>query len=156
MTATHPSPMPMTNPRPALSGRRSAFAFLGDSRGLTAAGGAALALGAGALGGLYDVTTGAGLRGVFAVAFVLGCALAAYKVHREDLFAAVVIPPLAYVALAVTANVGSHTTVGGSFVKQQVLELMTALVTKAPALLVGTFLAALIALLRAVTYRKSD
>jgi hypothetical protein len=80
--------------------------------------------------------------------FVLGCVIAAYKVHREDLLAAVVIPPLAYVALAVGANLGSRTTVGGSFLKQQVLELMTALVTKAPALLVATGLAALIALAR--------
>lgn len=148
MTAM-PSPMSMPNPRPAPSrGRRSPLAFLGDSRGLTAAGAAVLALGAGAAGGLVDVATGEGLRAVFAVAFVLGCALAAYKVHREDLLAAVVIPPLAYVALAVAANLTTRTTLGGSFLKQQALELMTDLVTKAPALLVATGLAALIAVAR--------
>lgn len=148
MTATHSHPMTIPNPRPATRGRRSPFAFLGDSRGLTAAGAAALAVGAGIAGGLVDVATGEGLRATFAVAFVLGCALAAYKVHREDLLAAVVIPPLAYVALAVGANIGSRTTLGGSFLKQQVLELMTALVTKAPALLVATGLAAVIAITR--------
>lgn len=148
MTATTPHTMPMPNQRPATSGRRSPLAFFADTRGLTAAGATAMALGAGIVGGLIDVATGQGLRGTFAVAFVLGCALAAYKVHREDLFAAVVIPPLAYVALAVGANLGTRTTLGGSFLKQQALELMTDLVTKAPALLIATGLAAVIALAR--------
>ena len=146
MTATHPMSIP--NARPATRGRRSLSRLFGDSRGLTAAGAATLALCAGALGGAVDVVTGEGLRAVFAVAFVLGCALGAYKVHREDLLAAVTIPPLAYVALAVAANVGTRTTLGGSFLKQQALELMTDLVTKAPTLLVATGLAALIALVR--------
>jgi hypothetical protein len=140
--------MSVPTPRPASRGRRSPFAVLADSRGLTAAGAAVLAVGAGALGGLVDVATGSGLRATFAVAFVLGCALAAYKVHREDLLAAVVIPPLAYAALALAANVTTRTTLGGSFVKQQALELLTDLVTKAPALLVATALAAGIALVR--------
>lgn len=143
---THPMSIP--HHRPASRGRRSRFVFLGDSRGLTAAGAAVVALCAGALGGAVDVMTGEGLRAVFAVAFVLGCAFGAYRVHREDLLAAVTIPPLAYVALAVGANLGTRTTLGGSFLKQQALELMTDLVTKAPALLVATGLAALIALAR--------
>lgn len=153
MTATHPQRMPMPNQRPASRGRRSPLAFFGDSRGLTAAGAAAVAIGFGIVGGVIDVATGEGLRAAFAIAFVLGCAVAAYKVHREDLFASVVIPPLAYVALAVGANLGSRTTIGGSFVKQQVLELLTALVTKAPALLVATGLAAVIALMRRAAAR---
>ncbi len=138
MTTTHPSP---TKTLPA-------GARIGDRRGLTATGAVAVAIGSGMVGGLVDVATGAGLRATFAVCFVLGCAFAAYKVHREDLLAAVVIPPLAYVALAIGANLGSRTTIGGSFLKQQVLELMTALVTKAPALLVATGTAAIIALVR--------
>ncbi|HEV2889566.1 MAG TPA: DUF6542 domain-containing protein [Frankiaceae bacterium] len=146
MTATHSMTMP--NPRPAPTrGRRSPLAFLGDSRGLTAAGAAFLALGAGAAGGLVDVLTGEGLRDVFRVAFIVGCVLAAYKVHREDLLAAVVIPPLAYVALAVAANLTSRTT-GGSFLKQQALELMSDLVVKAPGMLIATGLAAVVALAR--------
>ena len=147
MTTTHPSPMHTGH---------AATPHLADQRGLTAAGAAAVALGFGFVGGLVDVLTGHGLRGTFAVLFVLGCAVAAYKVHREDLFAAVVIPPLAYVALAVLANLGSHTTLGGSFLKQQVLELMTALVTKAPALLVATGLAGVIAGVRRATFRARD
>ena len=139
MTTTHPTHMGSHLP---------AGAHIGDRRGLTATGAVTVAISAGALGGLVDVMTGAGLRATFAICFVLGCAFAAYKVHREDLLAAVVIPPLAYVALAIAANLGSRTTIGGSFLKQQVLELMTALVTKAPALLVATGTAAIIALLR--------
>jgi hypothetical protein len=127
-----------------------------DPRGLTAAGAVAVALGFGLVGGLIDVMTGTGLRAAFAVLFVLGSVVAAYKVHREDLFAAVVIPPLAYVALAVLANLTSHTTLGGSFVKQQLLELMTSLVTKAPALLVATGLAAVVAAVRRATFRAHD
>lgn len=148
MTATHSHPMSMPNQRPASRGRRSPLAFLGDSRGLTAAGAAAVALGFGLVGGAIDVVTGEGLRGAFAVAFVLGCVVAAYKVHREDLFATVVIPPLAYVTIAVAANLTTRTTFAGGFLKQQLLELLTALITKAPALLIATGLAALIALFR--------
>ena len=132
-----------------------AGAHIADRRGLTATGAVAVALGAGIVGGVIDVVTGAGLRATFAVCFVLGCAFAAYRVHREDLLATVVIPPLAYVALFVAANIGSHTTLGGSFVKQQVLELVTALVTKAPALLVATFVAGVIALVRRLRHGQA-
>ena len=144
MTTTHPTET-HTVPAP----------HLGDRRGLTATGAVAVALGFGLAGGLFDVLTGQGLRATFAVMFVAGCALAAYKVHREDLFAAVVIPPLAYVAVAVIANLTSRTTLGGSFVKQQLLELMTALVTKAPALLAATGIAAGIAIYRRATLKPS-
>jgi hypothetical protein len=140
MTTTHPSHVHEHH--------LPAGAHIGDRRGLTATGAVAVAIGSGVVGGAIDVWTGAGLRATFAVCFVLGCAFAAYKVHREDLLAAVVIPPLAYVALAVAANLGSHSTAGGSFLKQQVLELLAALVTKAPALLVATGLAAVIAAVR--------
>ena len=131
-----------------------AGAHIADRRGLTATGAVAVAISFGAAGAVIDVVTGAGLRTTFAVMFVLGCALAAYKVHREDLFAAVVIPPLAYVALAIVANLGSHTTVGGSFLKQQVLELVAALITKAPALLLATALSAAIALWRRAAFNR--
>jgi hypothetical protein len=127
---------------------------VGDRRGLTAAGAVVVALGFGTAGAVVDVLTGSGLRTAFAVLFVIGCAVAAYKVHREDLFAAVVIPPLAYVLLAFAANLGSRSTVGGSFVKQQLLELLAALITKAPALLLATGLAAAIALVRRAKFTR--
>jgi hypothetical protein len=151
MTMAHPTPMTPSRPsRPASGG------LVGDSRGLTATGAVAVALGFGALGAAVDVVTGSGLRTVFAVLFVAGCAIAAYKVHREDLLAAVVIPPLAYVALALAANIGGGAGAEGSFVKQQLLELAATLITKAPALLVATGLAAVIALARRAAFRRTD
>src|SRR6185369_4352871 len=70
-----------------------------DRRGLTAAGAVAIALVLGVVGATIDVKTGHGLRTVFAVCFVAGSALAAILVHREDIRAAVVIPPFTYCAL---------------------------------------------------------
>ena len=147
MTPTHPTQMTTHLP---------AGARIGDTRGLTATGAVAVALGFGALGAVIDVVTGSGLRTTFAVLFVVGSAVAAYKVHREDLLAAVVIPPLVYVALAFAANLGSRTTVGGSWVKQQVLELVAALIMKAPALLIATGLAAVIALVRRASFNARE
>lgn len=146
----HPSPS-MTTPHHL---HLPAGAHVGDARGLTASGAIAVALGAGLVGATIDVLTGAGLRTVFAVFFVLGCTAAAYKVHREDLGAAVVIPPLAYVALAFAAGVGRASGVGGSFITQQVLELFSALVLGAPALLLATGSAGLVAGFRWVAMRS--
>lgn len=133
-----------------------------DRRGLTAQGAIAVALGAGLLGGAIDVVTGPGLRTVFALCFIAGCAFAAYRVHREDLLAAVVIPPLVYVVIAGIAGIGSRGTVApGSFLKQQILELFTALILGAPlfgvpALLIATALAGGIALWRGLSQRNSS
>lgn len=142
----HPSPSSTTSTPHHL--HLPAGAHVADRRGLTATGAVAVAVGAGVAGATIDVLTGAGLRTVFAVFFALGCTAAAYKVHREDLAAAVVIPPLVYVALAFAAGVGRASGVGGSFLTQQVLELFTALVLGAPALLLATGSAGLVAGLR--------
>lgn len=131
-----------------------AGAHVADRRGLTATGAVTVALGLGLAGGIFDVVTGAGLRGTFAVLFVLGCAIAAYKVHREDLFATVVIPPLAYAVLVGAAAIGRASGAGGSFVKQNVLELFSALVLNARVLLVATAAAAIIATLRVTAARR--
>jgi hypothetical protein len=120
-----------------------------DSRGLTASGAVALALCSGVFGGAIDVITGSGLRGAFAFFFALGCGAAAWKVHREDLVAAVVIPPLAYLALTAGAALFRRTTVGGSFLRQQVYELFDGLILGAPKLLLATACAAAVAVVRA-------
>lgn len=151
MTTMQPTPMRTSHPSHLPAG-----AHIGDRRGLTATGAVAVAVGFGTLGAVIDVVTGAGLRGAFAVLFVLGCAVAAYKVHREDLLAAVVIPPLVYVAFAIAANLGARSTVGGSLLKQQALELVAALITKAPTLLVATGLAAAVAIARRAAFRSHD
>lgn len=129
---------------------------VGDRRGLTATGAVALALLAGTLGGAVDVLTGSGLREVFAVAFISGCLAAAALVHREDLVASVVMPPLVYVVLALVAGAVERTvgSSSGSFLTQQVLELANALVLGAPVLLAATVAALLVAVVRWTTGRR--
>lgn len=130
-------------------------AHVADRRGLTAVGAAALAITFGAAGGLVDVLTGPGLRTVFAVCFVVGCALAALTVHREDLTASVVMPPLVYVLLALVAGAFSQTVGTGSLLTRQALELATSLFLGAPVLLTATGLAALIAVVRRLFGRRT-
>lgn len=125
-----------------------------DRRGLTAVGAASLAITLGAAGGLVDVLTGPGLRTVFAVCFILGCAISALTVHREDLFASVVMPPLVYVLLALLAGAFSQTVAVGSMLTRQVLELATSLFLGAPVLLTATAVAGGIALLRGLLGRR--
>jgi cation transporter-like permease len=124
-----------------------------DRRGLTAVGAVAVALVLGAAGGLVDVLTGQGLRTVFAVCFIVGCAFAALRVHREDLVAAVVMPPLVYVVIALLAGAFSKTTAAGGWATRQALELATSLVLGAPVLLTATGLALVIAGVRAIAGR---
>lgn len=126
-----------------------------DRRGLTAAGAVAVALLLGAAGGLIDVLTGPGLRTVFAVCFIAGCAIAAFTVHREDLVAAVVMPPLVYVVLALLAGTFSQTVAVGSMLTRQALELTSALVLGAPVLLTATGLAFVIAVVRGIAGRRT-
>jgi hypothetical protein len=114
--------------RPTRPTQRPAGVRIGDARGLTATGAVTVALGFGTVGATIDAVTGSGLRTTFALLFV--------------------IPPLAYLAIAFVSNLGAGSAVGGSFLKQQGLELAAALITKAPALLVATGLAATIAVLR--------
>jgi len=125
-----------------------------DRRGLTALGAVTLALTLGLVGGFIDVMTGPGLRTVFAICFIAGCALAALKVHREDLLAAIVMPPLVYAAIALLAGAFSQTSAAGSWLTQQALELATSLVLGAPVLLTATGLAFVIAVARGVTGRR--
>jgi hypothetical protein len=136
-----------------LGARRPVGARVVDRRGLTAAGAVAVALGLGLVGGAWDVVTGTGLRTVFAVFFVLGCGLAALLVHREDLRAAVVMPPLVYVALAMLGGAVERAGAPGSVVNKQTLELVNALVLGAPVLLAATALASVVAGTRAVLGR---
>lgn len=132
-----------------------AGAHVGDRRGLTALGAVTVALALGLAGGLYDVVTGPGLRTVFAACFVLGCGLAALTVHREDLRAAVVMPPLAYVVLAFLGGVVERTGASGSFLSRQALEMVDALIVNAPVLISATALALIVAVARHMTGRQS-
>jgi hypothetical protein len=161
--AETPTPTPTPTPssserqgsRPLISvppapraGARLGRLLLADKRGLTAAGGVAVAVLAGLLGGVIDVITGSGLRGVFAAAFVVGCIFAALAVHREDLFAVVVMPPLVYVVLVLLASATERSGGSGSWLSRQILELATALILSAPVLFLATGGALIVALLR--------
>jgi len=125
-----------------------AGAHVADQRGLTAMGAAAIALALGLVGAFIDVKTGPGLRAVFAVTFVTGSALAALLVHREDLVAAVFIPPFTYCALAVIGGFLGSTRVAGSFATKSGVALLDALILRAPVLFAATGVALLIAVVR--------
>ena len=124
-----------------------------DRRGLTATGAVCIALVLGLGGATYDVLTGPGLRLVFAVAFITGCALSALLVHREDLKAAVVMPPLIYFVLAFIGGALERAGRAGSFLTTQALEMANALVLGAPVLLAATGLALVIAAVRTLSSR---
>ena len=142
--------MDRSPPLHAAAPRSSAIA---DRRGLTAAGAAVVMLAFGAAGGAFDVLTGPGLRTVFAVFFVLGCGLAALTVHREHLRPVIVMPPLVYAALALTASAWEGWGGSGSFLQGQLLELANAIVLGAPVLVFGFLTTLLIAVLRGVARR---
>ena len=148
-----PSPAPRHD-HPGAQRHLPAGAHVGDSRGLTATGAVTVGLSLGAVGGLFDVLTGPGLRTVFAVCFVLGCLFAALRVHLEDLVAAVVIPPLVYCALLLGAGLLESSGAGSSWLSHQALEMTTSLILGAPVLLTGTGLALLVALTRSITGRR--
>ena len=139
-----------TAPEPAVPGAHHlpAGAHVGDRRGLTATGAVLLALALGLVGAVVDVKTGSGLRTVFSVCFVTGSVLAALLVHREDLLAAVSMPPLTYCVLALIGGAISSAAGSGSLVKRQGLELLTDLVVHAPVLFLATGLAMVIAVVR--------
>ena len=129
-------------------------AKMGDGRGLTATGAVVVVLVMGGLGSAIGEATGGALGTIFTVLFTLGCAAAAYRVHREDLRAAVVIPPLVYAALITVAATVRATGASGSFVKALVLEFVSALVLEASAVLIATGAAALTVLWRLATQRR--
>jgi hypothetical protein len=150
----------VTPEQPALSATHEhhlhlpAGAHVADRRGLTAAGAVTVSLALGFLGAFIDVNTGSGLRTTFSVLFVVGCALGALLAHREDLRATVAMPPLVYCVLALIGAAIGHTAAAGPFLKQQALELVSALILGAPTLYAATGAAFLIALIRSRVARQ--
>jgi uncharacterized protein DUF6542 len=143
---------PARSPQP---GYRRSGGPLGDSRGLTAAGGAVLLILAAALGAAIDLASGQGLRVAFAVLFVGGSFLVAARVHREDLLAAMVMPPLVYAVITIITAYAQPP--GGGIehgLRQHAIDIGTTLVLTAPVLLVGTAIAALVALRRGRQYAR--
>jgi hypothetical protein len=124
--------------------------LLGDSRGLTALAAAIVVLLAGALGALIDLSVGMSLGAVFGVLFTLACAFVAARVHREDLAATIVLPPLAYLALSIVTAIIEPPEGGslGGGVKDTAANVVQAMILGAPALLAATVAATLIAVVR--------
>lgn len=120
--------------------------------GLTAAGAVVVAVGLGLLGAVIDVLTGPGLRTVFSVLFVLGCALAAFLARRSALLATVVMPPLVYLLVILVAAGFEAVGTSSSWLNQQILEAGTSLVIHAPTLIVATLAAVVVAAIRAARH----
>lgn len=154
MRATGVASCPVTEHSAADGSARSSGPSVGDRRGLTATGAVLVALLLGLAGGAVDVLTGPGLREVFAVSFFTGCVVAALTVHREDLVAAVVMPPLVYVVLALIGGAVERTAASGSFLTRQALELVNALILGAPVLMAATGAALVVAVIRWTTGRR--
>jgi hypothetical protein len=104
------------------------------------------------LGGGVDVVTGTGLRTVFTVAFIVAAALAAATVHHEDLFASVVLVPLVYAVVGGIAGIAEGSSLHST--SKLVLAIANVMVTAAPALIMATIAAAVIAGLRAYAARR--
>lgn len=128
-----------------------AGAHVGDKRGITAFGAVGLAVVLGLLGGTIDVITGPGLRTVFTICFVAGCALAALLVHREDLLATIVMPPLLYVMFALFAAAVEASGVTHGWLMHQVSEAVTALILGTWTLIGAVAAAAVVAVFRVTT-----
>jgi hypothetical protein len=71
--------------------------------------------------------------------------LAALLVHREDLVAVVVMPPLVYTAVVFVAGVIDPPSGSGGFLVRQGIAVLNELVLDAPILFGGTGAAALLA-----------
>jgi hypothetical protein len=110
---------------------------------------------AAALGAAIDLASGQGLRVAFAVLFVGGSFLVAARVHREDLLAAVTMPPLVYALFAIITAYAQPP--GGGIehgMRQHAIDIGTALVLTAPVLLVGTAVAVFVAVRRGREYAR--
>jgi len=123
---------------------------LGDSRGLTALGAAVVVLLVGAVGAVIDLSIGSSLGVMFGILFTLGCAFVATRVHQEDLAATIVLPPLAYLVLAIVTAIVEPPE-GGSLsggIKDTAANVVQAMILGAPALLAATVAATVVAVVR--------
>ena len=121
---------------------------LADRRGLSATGAVLGAFVLGLAGGILDIVVSPGLGLGFALAFVAGCLLAVLLVHREDLLAIVLMPPLLYLALVLVSTAVVPVQGNGGEANQLLVELVNAVVVSAPVMFLATGGAFLVAFLR--------
>jgi lysylphosphatidylglycerol synthetase-like protein (DUF2156 family) len=128
----------------------------GSRRGLTILGAALLVLILGTVGVLADLILSGQVGLMFGIGFVVGCLLAAGRVHQEDLAGVVVMPPLAYAAITLVVGF-IHPAAGGSGagLKNKAIDIGSELVLKAPILIVGVVIVIVIVLNRARRVRAA-
>jgi hypothetical protein len=160
VTTPAPADSPRNQPSAAASGasglagiRPARPALLADWRGLTAAGAATLVLFAAGVGALVDALLNLPHHRAFSLLFAASSAGTAWRVHREDMFATVCIPPIAFVVVTVIGGLFVNSDVGG-LVTRQVVQLGNALVIDAPQLLLAEALAIVVVLLRLMVGRS--
>jgi len=91
-----------------------------------------------ATGAAVDQAIGSGLGVGFAVGYVVGALLGVLLVHRRDLLASVVAPPLVYVIVVLVSSSLTSGSGSGSVVVRYGLELVNELILGAPVLLGAT------------------
>jgi hypothetical protein len=107
----------------------------------------------GGVGGAVDVFWHGNTSRLFDVVFVVACVIAALLVRHGSLAVAVVAPPLVYVLLVVAIDQFVALPAGGGWLIRQLVAAGDALVTGAPAIWLGTALAAIIVGLRKLRTR---
>src|SRR3954452_1586706 len=122
----------------------------GGAPGLTAPGVAVIVLGASVLGAVIDSVVRGDLGPFFAVLFVASSVYAATQVRRRDLLAAVIVPPLVFLAVLVVHELLSPTGKSRALI-DLVGDIVSTLALNAPTLWLGTVAAAVIVFVR---YRR--
>jgi len=122
--------------------------------GLTFAGAGVLVVGVTVLVAIAEVFVHQKVTAITGVIFIVVAALAAARVRRDDLSAAWIWPPLAWVAVLLTAGQLIPASVN-SFLLKQGLLVLDVLGANAPFILGGTAVAAAIAVIRRLTPANS-
>lgn len=107
----------------------------------------ALIIGVTVAAALLDAVLRHGIGAITGVALVLSSAAAALTLRRSDIWAAVVMPPLAFLAALLTAGQLTVSS-SGSLLSRQALNVVTGLSLNAPWLIAATVIALVIVLVR--------
>jgi hypothetical protein len=160
VTTPAPADNPRDKPSAASSGasgplgiRPARPALLADWRGLTAAGAATIVVVASSVGALLDAVLNLSHHRAFTILFALSSAGTAWRVHREDMFTSICIPPIVFVFVTIIGGLFANNGVGG-VASRTALQLVTALLIDAPQLLLAASLAIIVVILRLIAGRS--
>lgn len=94
------------------------------------------------VGGLADLAV-SGHRGhLFGIVFTIASAVGAFIVRRRDLPTAMIAPPIVYCVLILVMSIIDQSGLAGGFSTREAYYVGNAFVTGAPAIWIGTALAA--------------